>query len=130
MENANHPEISDLRRIRSLSEFSNEQLASLANKLEIQIASKNETIMEYGCSDDHSLYLLVGQLEAITQDKRTTLFEASDEGELNPIAKIRPSMYQVVARGPARYLENLVRSSYRVRTTTGERERADGRSRD
>ena len=103
MESDRHPEISDLKRIRSLSEFSFGQLASLANKLEVQIAGKKETIMAYGCSENHSLYLLTGELEVTAQDQRTTLFEASDDGELAPIAKIRPSIYDVVAKSPARY---------------------------
>ena len=60
MESDRHPEISDLKRIRSLSEFSDGQLASLANKLEVQIAGKKETIMAYGCSENHSLYLHLG----------------------------------------------------------------------
>jgi hypothetical protein len=35
MEAGSHPEIRDLKRIRSLSEFSDEQLTSLSNKLEV-----------------------------------------------------------------------------------------------
>ena len=62
-------------------------------------------MVEHGCSENYSLYLLAGELEATTQDKRTTLFEASTDGELLPIAKIRPSMYQVVAKRSASYLK-------------------------
>jgi HD-like signal output (HDOD) protein len=105
MEAGSHPEIGDLKRIRSLSEFSDGQLTSLSNKLEVLSARKNETVLEYGCSENYSLYLLAGKLEATTQDNRATLFEGSEDGELRPIAKIRPSMYQVVARGPVSYLK-------------------------
>jgi len=105
MEAGRHPEIGDLKRIRSLSEFSEGQLTSLSNKLEVLSAHKNETVIEHGCSENYCLYLLAGKLEATTRDNRATLFEGSEDGELLPIAKIRPSMYQVVARGPASYLK-------------------------
>jgi signal-transduction protein with cAMP-binding, CBS, and nucleotidyltransferase domain len=119
MEAGSHPEIRDLKRIRSLSEFSDEQLTSLSNKLEVQSARKNETVLEYGSSENYCLYLLAGKLEATTQDNRATLFEGSEDGELRPIAKIRPSMYQVVARGACQLSENMGGSTDRVCTTTG-----------
>ena len=68
MEAGSHPEIEDLKRIRSLSEFSNGQLASLANKLQVESTRKNETVIKYGCSENYCLYLLAGKLEATTQD--------------------------------------------------------------
>jgi hypothetical protein len=40
MENGSHPEIADLKRIRSLSQFNDEQLTSLSDKLELQLAGK------------------------------------------------------------------------------------------
>ncbi len=105
MDNGDHPDIKDLKRIRSLSEFSDGQLTSLSQKLELQRAGKKTCLIEYGCSENFTLYLLAGTLEATTQDERVTRFEGDKEGELRPIAKIRPSMYTVVASGPVIYLK-------------------------
>ncbi len=105
MEPAGHPAVSDLRRIRSLSQFSDEQLSSLARKLELKQARKNECLIEFGCSDSFSLYLLDGTLIATAGDDREHRHESSASGELQPIAQIRPSIYRVVAQTPSTYLE-------------------------
>lgn len=105
MEGDSHPEITDLKRIRSLSQFDDAQLTSLAGKLELQYASKNSCLIERGCSESFSLYLLAGTLDATSQDKNVTRFESNAANELFPIAQIRPSMYQVVATEPVTYLK-------------------------
>lgn len=105
MEGDSHPEITDLKRIRSLSQFDDAQLTSLAGKLELQYASKNSCLIERGCSESFSLYLLAGTLDATSQDENVTRFESSAASELFPIAQIRPSMYQVVATEPVTYLK-------------------------
>ena len=105
MEGASHPEITDLKRIRSLSQFDDAQLTSLAGKLELQHASKNSCLIERGCSESFSLYLIAGRLDATSQDENVTRFESDPASELFPIAQIRPSMYQVVAAEPVTYLK-------------------------
>ena len=92
MEGGSHPEITDLRRIRSLSQFDDAQLTSLASKLQLQYASKNNCLIERGCSESFSLYLIAGTLDATSQDENVTRFESDADGELFPIAQIRPSM--------------------------------------
>ncbi len=99
-----HPDIDSLRRIRNLSQFSGEQLGDLAIRLHVQTAAPRECLIERGCTEAFSLYLLDGALDAIAQDDQVTRFESSAEGELLPIAQIRPSMYQVIADGPVRYI--------------------------
>jgi HD-like signal output (HDOD) protein len=105
MEGNSHPDINDLKRIRSLSQFDEDQLTSLSNKLQLQNAGKNSCLIELGCSENYSLYLISGALNATTQDENLTRFESSTDGELFPIAQIRPSMYQVVASEPVQYLK-------------------------
>jgi len=105
MEGGSHPEIADLGRIRSLSQFDEGQLTSLASKLHLQLASKNTCLIERGCSESFSLYLLTGTLDATSQDEIVTRFESNAAGELFPIAQIRPSMYRVVAAEPVTYLK-------------------------
>ena len=95
-----HPDISDLKRIRSLSQFNNEQLTRLSRKLELQMAGKDVCLLEHGCSDNYDLYLISGAAYATTQDKRVMRCEGSRDGELVPIARLRPSMYRVVTSEP------------------------------
>jgi len=104
MEGGSHPEITDLGRIRSLSQFDEDQLTNLSAKLELQQASKNTCLIERGCSESFSLYLLTGTLDATSQDGNITRFESNADGELFPIAQIRPSMYRVVAAEPVTYI--------------------------
>ena len=105
MGGGSHPQIADLKRIRSLSQFDDAQLTSLAGKLELQHASKNSCLIERGCSESFSLYLIAGTLNATSQDENVTRFESNPASELFPIAQIRPSMYQVVASEPITYLK-------------------------
>ncbi|MDH3220442.1 MAG: HDOD domain-containing protein [Gammaproteobacteria bacterium] len=104
MEGNSHPEIGDLRRIRSLSQFSDEQLSILAAKLPLRRTAKNECLIELGCSESFSLYLISGALIATTHDGNQTRFASSSEGEMFPIAQLRPSMYRVVAGEPSQYI--------------------------
>ena len=103
MESTNHPDISSLRRIRSLSQFSDQQLENLATSLQIETAGPGECLIELGSCEKFSLYLVAGELRAISHDQRETRFTYADDGELIPIAQIRPSMYRVVADEPVRF---------------------------
>ncbi len=105
MEGSSHPKLSDLKRIRSLSQFSEDQLGNLSGKLELHDAHKDERLIERGCSEQYSLYLIDGTLRAITQDADETRFESSSDGEIFPIAQIRPSMYEVIANEPSKYIK-------------------------
>ncbi len=99
-----HPDINSLRRIRNLSRFDDDQLGELAIRLELRDALPGSCLVERGCTDAFSLYLIDGALEATAQDGKVTRYESSGNGELLPIAQIRPSMYRVVAAVPSRYL--------------------------
>ncbi len=105
MQDNTHPAIADLKRIRCLSQFDDRQLASLAGKLRICDADENEQLIKRGCSEQYSLYLIAGAMIATAPDDTRIQIESSDEGELFPIAQIRPSMYHVVASKPSRYIK-------------------------
>lgn len=100
MQDSIHPETTCLRRIRSLSRFSDAQLENLAKRLPIETAESGQCLIELGSPERSSLYLLEGELRAITHDQQETRFRATTEGELVPIAQVRPSTYRVVANGP------------------------------
>jgi len=99
-----HPDIASLRRIRSLSRFDDQQLETLAASMQIETAGPGQCLIDLGSCEKFSLYLVEGTLRAITQGQQETRFTSSDDGELSPIAQVRPSIYQVVAEGPVRFL--------------------------
>ncbi len=94
-----HPDIDDLRRIRILSQFNEAQLSRLAQNLTIETASKQQVLIKRGCSEDFSFYLLKGPVNTVAPDGLVNNLHGSPEGELIPLAQIRPSMYDVVATG-------------------------------
>ncbi len=104
IEDSSHPDISILRRIRSLSRFDEQQLQHLADSLVIETAEPGQCLIELGSCEKFGLYLVEGSLRAIAHDQKETWFVYSEEGELLPIAQIRPSMYRVVADEPARFI--------------------------
>ena len=62
-----YPDIATLRRIRSLSRFSDQQLEHLATSLQIEAADPGQCLIDLGSCDKFSLYLVfvfvpVGQL--------------------------------------------------------------------
>ena len=59
-------------------------------------ADTERILIELGATEQYSLYLLQGSLLATTQNGDETRFSAGDDGEIFPIAQIRPSMYRVV----------------------------------
>jgi len=104
MPGTNHPDIVSLRRIRSLSQFNDEQLENLATSLQIETAGPGRCLIDLGSCEKFSLYLVEGVLRAISHDQQETRFAYDDDGELSPIAQTRPSMYRVIADEPVRFL--------------------------
>jgi hypothetical protein len=103
MQGTSHPSCTSLRRIRSLSQFSDQNLKSLAASLQIETTGPGECLIDLGSCEKFSLYLVEGGLRAVSHDHQETRLAYADEGELFPIAQIRPSMYRVVADGPVRF---------------------------
>lgn len=94
-----------LRRVRSLELFDDEQLDQLAAKLRIKVAKPKQRIITRGDIGDYSLYLLHG--EAVSRENDGTEREVQSEidGHLQPIAQLRPSLYEIETRSPVEYLE-------------------------
>ena len=104
MPGTSHPDIVSLRRIRSLSQFNDQQLENLAASLQIETAGPGQCLIDLGSCEKFSLYLVEGVLRAISHDQQETRFAYADDGELPPIAQTRPSMYRVIADEPVRFL--------------------------
>lgn len=94
-----------LKRIRNLALFNDKQLSSLAARLEPKIAAPKQCIIGLGDLGDYSLYLLSG--EAISRDGEGNERKVDSENEANlePVAHIRPSLYEVETVSPVKYLE-------------------------
>ena len=82
MEGIRHPEITTLRRIRSLSQFDDNQLQHLAAGLPIETAAPGQCLIDLGSCEKFSLYLLEGALRAVAHDRKETRFSSAETGEL------------------------------------------------
>lgn len=103
MQGISHPDINNLRRIRSLSQFNDRQLQNLATNLKIESADPGTCLIELGSCEKSSLYLVEGVLRGISHDRRETRFACTSDGELHPVAQVGPSTYRVVAEEPVRF---------------------------
>lgn len=98
------PDLNTLRRLRPLSEFTEEQLQTLANQLTVKTAGKKDFLIRRGDTGNDSLFVLEGKIRMLAMDGQRTDLVVNDKEELNPLAQLRPSMYDIVAMGPVRYL--------------------------
>ena len=98
------PDLKTLRRLRPLSEFTEEQLQTLANQLTVQTARKKDYLIRRGDAGNDSLFVLEGKVRLLAVDGQQSVFEVNGDEDLNPLAQLRPSMYDIVALGPVRYL--------------------------
>jgi len=83
-----NPDISTLKRLRPLSQFSDEHLQTLANQLELKTARKKETLIELGCTDDYSLFVIEGEVTLKARDGKVQELSFDPKQELNPIAQL------------------------------------------
>ncbi len=98
------PDIRTLQRLRPLAQFDNDQLQQLANCLHVQEARKGDKLIEMGTLDEFSLFVLEGSIALIARDGKVKEVNIAADEELNPIAQLRPCMYDVVARSPLRFV--------------------------
>ena len=99
------PTIETLRRLRTLSQFDDAQLAALSQKLTIETAVKKKRLIERGETEAFSLYLLSGTVKTIAKDNTEKHIDAVEEGDITPLAHIRPSMYDVDADSIIKYIK-------------------------
>jgi len=101
----NPPDLKTLRRLRPLAQFTDEQLQSLCHQLNIQTAHNRERLIQLGCTEEYSLFVLKGDIKTIARDSAVKQLSFGESDELNPVAQLRPSMYDVYAAGPIQYLK-------------------------
>jgi len=106
-----HPTPATLRKLNGLDELSSEELALLSNKLEVKHAPRGTRLLERGNNDTSRLYLLEGHLNLQAEDGAVTQISDQDNSARSPIARLRPSRYDVIAASNVHYLqvaENLL----------------------
>lgn len=103
--NSNSPDLNTLRRLRPLARFSDEQLQSMQKSLEIKVAHKSQLLMSVGCTREYYLFILEGEISLTARDGRKNVLNYKASEELNPVAQIRPSMYDVHANDRITYIE-------------------------
>jgi HD-like signal output (HDOD) protein len=99
------PDIATLKRLRPLSQFSDEHLQTLASQLELHTARNKERLIELGCTDDYSLFVIEGEVSLTARDGKVQELKFDTKQELNPIAQLRPCMYEVRAKSTPKYLK-------------------------
>ena len=103
--NAGNPDLATLKTIRSLELFSDAQLNDLAQSLTINLADPGDHIIAAGDTGSYSLYILSGDAISRAVDGVTKPVKNIDNGWLQPIAQLRPSLYDVDAMSGVHYLE-------------------------
>ncbi len=100
----NPPDVPALRRLRPLHQFNDEQLQSLANRLTVKLARKNDLLINRGCAEEFSLFVLKGDVSTTAADGKTKQLSFAETEELNPVSQLRPSLFDVKAEGLVQYL--------------------------
>ena len=103
--NAGNPDLSTLKNIRSLELFSDDQLNNLAQSLTINVANPGDHIIAAGDTGSYSLYILSGDAIGRAVDGITQKVKTMNDGWLQPVAQLRPSLYDVDAINTVHYLE-------------------------
>lgn len=103
-ETADHPSPGALRQLSTLRELPQQELQALSSRLFEHRADKGEVLLALGARDAHLLYLLEGSCQLIAADGGAKSIHHTDPSAHAPLARLRPSQYQVVALTPVRYL--------------------------
>jgi HD-like signal output (HDOD) protein len=99
-----HPTLAELRRLSTLRQMDRTALNQLANRLRIQRAGASEILLARGSAEQHTLYLLEGRIRLTASDGKVKELSHNDPSAKDPIARLRPSHYEVRSLSPVNYL--------------------------
>lgn len=105
MSNAEHPSIDALRHLSTLKDLSETQLARLSDRLTLRHAKKKTPLIGLGSSHSATLYLIDGAIQLVAADGGTKTIRHTDKTARDPIARLRPSRYEVSALSKVSYIE-------------------------
>ncbi len=117
-----HPDIDVLRGLSTLRELDKNQLELLASQLVVRSAGRGNRLIARGDTDKATLYLLHGKLRLSAADGAITNLSHTDRSAANPVARLRPCQYDVIAETPVSYLtidSSLLRESNKADLRTG-----------
>ncbi|MCG6968020.1 MAG: HDOD domain-containing protein [Chromatiaceae bacterium] len=104
-ETSDHPSPALLRHLSTLRDLAQDDLRVLSNKLQVHVAPKGTQLLRLGAVDEFTLYLLEGRCRLIALDGAIKVVSHTDPSALAPLARLRPSQYQVLAETEVRYLK-------------------------
>lgn len=99
------PDVSTLRRIKEISDLSDDHLIALANQLKVCTARNEQLLIETGSTEKHSLFIIKGKVSLSALDGKSRIIAVDDNEPLKPVAQLRPSIYDVQAIGTVDYLK-------------------------
>ena len=99
------PDVSTLRRIKGISELSENHLIALANQLRVCTAKNRQLLIEAGSTENSSLFIIKGKISLNAPDGKSRIIAIDENEALKPVAQLRPSIYDVMALGNVDYLK-------------------------
>ncbi|WP_372987062.1 HDOD domain-containing protein [Marinobacter sp.] len=93
-----------LKSFYPLNRLTADQLVLLVNRAERRCHNPGETVIEQGVRDGLDFFLISGAVELHAKDGRKSIIEAETEKAINPIARLQPRMYEVVAIRSSEFL--------------------------
>ncbi len=88
-----------------LDEAPPQRLEEIAKEAQWLRAEKNEVLMEVGDNDEHSIFLLKGNILLEAADGRKQIIKHTDPAARSPLSRLRPSRYRVTALTPVQYVK-------------------------
>lgn len=98
------PSTTLLQRLSSLRDLPPDSVQALAGQLEVEQARKGTVLLRLGATDRDTLYLVEGSCRLIAEDGGVKVIQHTDASALAPLARLRPSHYQVVAESAVQFL--------------------------
>jgi HD-like signal output (HDOD) protein len=98
------PSTTLLQRLSSLRDLPPDSVQALAGQLEVEQARKGTVLLRLGATDRDTLYLVEGSCRLIAEDGGVKVIQHTDASALAPLARLRPSHYQVVAETAVQFL--------------------------
>jgi len=100
----NHPEVAQLRHFHPLAELDYPFLLQLAGQLVIEQAPPGKRLLSLGDDEESLLYVLRGTLVLKAADGGERTIAAEEESARTPVARLRPSRFEVIAKTQVAYL--------------------------
>ncbi len=99
------PSVELLQQFTPLDEAPPEQLAEIARQAEWLQAGKKSVLMDLGDTDEHSIFLVKGNILLEAADGRKRIIKHTDPAARSPLSRLRPSRYRVTALTPVQYVK-------------------------